>query len=208
MTAVSNRPDRPDDACRVSVFTQIIRFIGMKLLFRSQYMNSAGVLPAWRMRCCAALCLRIIPLLLLLLFATNGAHAASSSHCVYNKTKDQQISIAATSNTKSMRTLAAGTHFCCEPGDQFCPASVAIPSWLVEAKIRHRGVTCAESNAQTAGISLKQKNAYLLVRDVKHASAPPTATSQIAKGARAPLEVDVIAADGQVVTTFPCTYLV
>ncbi len=148
---------------------------------------------------------------------TTPTMAAPPAHCVYNKTRQQSVAV---SSERSTITLQAGTHFCCKSNDALCGAQ-ASANWRVEAMLEGKSIWCGDASKPVASrpniITLPGSDSYLLVRDFREAGATtnPPATGALPKGQtppstaaakRAPLSVDLMAADGRVLTTLPCQF--
>jgi hypothetical protein len=189
--------------------------------------------------------LRVFIISLLLLVAGQAVAVAALpspfAFCVYNKTKQQTMSIstaafvnvanATSAASPSPRSLAAGSHFCCKVGELMCPgvtttatSALATIQLKIEPVIQGRKSWCGNTAQPSAGINVAAHDGYLLIRDSREivaGSTPPTipnpaikpsSPSSSAIGAsatsatRAALNVDVLAADGRLLTTWPCQF--
>ena len=190
--------------------------------------------------------LRALTITSLLLVAGQVAAATALpspfAFCVYNKTKQQTMSIStapfvnvanatsATSATSPLpRSLPAGSHFCCKAGELMCPgvtttanAALATIQLKIEPVIQGRKSWCGNTAQPSAGINVAAHDGYLLIRDSRETAAgstPPAAPNPAIKpsspigstsatsAARVALNVDVLAADGRLLTTWPCQFI-
>lgn len=144
------------------------------------------------------------------------AQPASAAHCIYNKTRQQSITV---SSDRSNLLLGAGAHFCCKPNDPLC--GPAAPVWKIDAVIDKRPLWCGVADAakKRLPITLPPNDSYLLVRDARATATPlaaaptapatpatPVAPASMAALPRAPIDVDVMTSDGRVVTTLTCQF--
>lgn len=162
-------------------------------------------------------------------FSLGNSHA--SSFCAYNKTRQQSVLVG---SDKNSLTLSAGNHFCCKPNDALCGAASTTSStptgnaaegrgvlWRIEANIGGRLAWCGDPTRRSSGIALTRVDSYLLIRDFRDTAIPPRvgtfpappvlpnpalAPTSPPAALRAPLAVDIMAADGKVLSTVTCQF--
>jgi hypothetical protein len=171
---------------------------------------------------------RIILLMMLMPLQSHAAAnaqtplAAPYSFCVYNKTQQLSINLstaaASPATLPAPRSVAPGGHYCCKSGELFCAGviapRVAAPIGAVALKIditiNGRASWCGLEGQKMTGIAIAERDGYLLVRDSREVSMSTMSTNKpLAKelnSAKAPLSVDVLAADGRLTATLPCQF--